>query len=126
MSGSQYKSVLLLTSLRWFARFWGLVLAGLVLALAVGEGFNPARLRSKELLLAVPFFIAWMGLLLGWRWEGVGGLLVLTGIVGFCLVHFMLVRRFPGWAFPVIAVPGALYLVSWYFRRRAATGSIQV
>jgi hypothetical protein len=119
--GSRNTSILLLTSLRWFARFWALVLAALVLGLAFGERFNPARLHNRELLLALPFFLAWVGLLLGWRWECLGGMLVLVGIAGFCLLHFLLVHRLPGLAFPVIAIPGLLYLVSWYFRRKSTT-----
>ena len=123
MSSSQYRPILVLTSLRWFARFWGLAFAVLILALAIGEGFNPAKLKTKELLLTVPFFVAWLGLLLGWRWEGWGGILVVAGIAGFCLIHFVVTGfgRFPGWAFPAIGVPGLLYLLSWFCRRKIPT-----
>jgi hypothetical protein len=120
MTSSPSRSDFWLTSLRWFARFWGLAFAFSILALAIGEGFNPAKLKTKELVLTVPFGAAWLGLLLGWKWEGLGGTLVVAGIAAFCLVHFVLtgLGRFPGWAFPVIAVPGLLYLVSWFYRRK--------
>ena len=119
MTSSPSHSEFWLNSLRWFARFWALAFAVLILGLAIGEGFNPAKLKARELILTVPFAATWLGLLLGWKWEGLGGTLVVAGITAFCLLHFGLTGfgRFPGWAFWVIAVPGLLYLVSWFCRR---------
>jgi hypothetical protein len=117
------RSHLLLKALRWFARFWGLAFACSILFLAIGEGFNPAKLNRRELILTVPFFIAWLGLWLGWKWEVLGGSLVVAGIACFCLAHYALTGfgRFPGWAFPTIAVPGLLYLLSWFCTRSTKT-----
>ena len=109
--------------LRWVARRSSLALAGLVLLFAIGEGFNPIKLRPAELALAVPFWACCLGFCLGWRWEGWGGLLVVGGVVGFCLVHFAVTGfgRLPrGWAFPALAVPGVLFLLCWFWRRRTA------
>jgi len=111
------------TALRWTARLLALCMAGFILLMAVGEGFNPARLKQSELLLSVPFFITWAGLLLGWRWEGLGGLLNVGGVAAFYVVHYAVTGfgHFPrGWAFPVLGVPGLLFLGSWFLRRCAA------
>ncbi|MGO9200680.1 MAG: hypothetical protein ACLQM8_09090 [Limisphaerales bacterium] len=113
----------LLTVLRWAARLSALALAGLVLLMAVGEGFNPFKLKPSELALSVPFWACWLGLCLGCRWEGLGGLLAVGGVAGFYLVDFAVTgfRQFPrGWAFPALAIPGVLFLLSWFWRRRAA------
>jgi hypothetical protein len=114
------QSDLFLNSLRWFARFWGLAFAALILALSLGEGFNPGKLSKKELVLAALFAVAWLGLLLGWKWEGLGGTMVVVGIAGFCAVHFAVTGygRFPGWAFLLVSVPGLLYLWSWFCGRQ--------
>lgn len=96
-------------------------MGGLVLLLAVGEGFNPAKLKASELVLSIPFFVAWIGLWLGWRWEGLGGILIITGVAAFYLVHFAQTgfERFPrGWAFPLLATPGLLFLACWFLRRK--------
>ena len=46
---------------------------------------------------------------------------VVGGVAGFYLVHFAVTGfgRFPsGWAFPALSVPGILFLLSWFWRRR--------
>jgi hypothetical protein len=122
MNAAQPNDALWLTVLRWAARLSSLGLAGLVVLFAIGEGFNPTKFKPAELALTVPFFIAWLGLCLGWRWEGWGGLLAVGGVAGFYGVHFAVTGfgRFPrGWAFPVLALPGVLFLLCWWWRRRA-------
>ena len=109
--------------LLWLARLSALAMAGLVLLFAVGEGFHPTKLKATELILFVPFIIVWLGLWLGWCWEGLGGTLVVAGVAGFYLAHFVVTGfgSFPhGWAFPVIAVPGLLFLLCWFLRRNGA------
>ena len=122
MNGSLLSAAFLTTSVRWTARVLALLMGGLVLLLAIGEGFNPAKLKATELALSVPFFVAWVGLWVGWRWEGVGGILVLAGMAGFYLLHFAQTGfgRFPrGWVFPIFAVPGLLFLLCWLLRAPA-------
>lgn len=123
MYESRATSNLFIAGVMWLARFSGLAMAGLILLLAVGEGFHPTKLRLPELILFVPLFLAWLGLLLGWRSEGPGGTLVVVGMAGFYLTHFALTGfgRFPrGWAFPAIAVPGLLFLLCWFLRKNDA------
>jgi len=123
MYESRATSNLFIAGVMWLARFSGLAMAGLILLLAVGEGFHPTKLRLPELILFVPLFLAWLGLLLGWRREGLGGTLVVFGIAAFYLIHFALTGfgHFPlGWAFPGIAVPGLVFLLCWFLRRNSA------
>jgi hypothetical protein len=94
-------------------------MVSLVLVLAIGERFNPTKLKPTELILCVPFAVAWVGLCLGWRWEGLGGVLVVAGVAGFYVIHFAVTGfgRFPrGWAFPMFTVPGLLFLGCWFWR----------
>jgi hypothetical protein len=122
MSNTQSADALLLTALRWAARLSSLALAGLVVLFAIGEGFNPTKFKPSELALTVPFGLCWLGLCLGWRWEKWGGLLAVGGVAGFYMVHFAVTGfgRFPrGWAFPLLAAPGVLFLLCWFWSRRA-------
>jgi hypothetical protein len=101
-------------------------MGGLILLLAIGEGFNPARLKARDLGLSLPFLVAWVGLWVGWRWEGLGGILVVAGVAGFYLLHFALTGfgQFPrGWAFPVLALPGLLFLACWFLRKKATAAA---
>ena len=123
MNESRTTSNCLIAGMLWLARLSALAMAGLILLFAVGEGFHPTKLQLPELILFVPLFLAWLGLWLGWRWEGLGGALVVVGMAGFYLTHFALTGfgRFPrGWAFPAIAVPGLLFLLCWFLRRKGA------
>jgi hypothetical protein len=123
MSESGTTSNFFIAGMLWLARLSALAIAGLILLFAVGEGFHPTKLKAPELVLFVPLFLAWVGLWLGWRWEGLGGTLVVVGIAGFYLTHFVVTGfgRIPrGWAFPAIAVPGLLFLLCWFLRRNGA------
>lgn len=111
----------LIAGMKWLARLWALAMAGLILLIAVDGGLHPTRLQWPELILFVPLFLAWLGLWLGWRWEGLGGALVVVGMASFYLTHFALTgfgRSPRGWAFPVMAVPGLLFLLCWSLRRK--------
>ena len=110
----------------WLARLSALAMAGLILLFAVGEGLHPTKLQLPELILFVPLLLAWLGLWLGWCWQGLGGTLVVVGMAGFYLSHFALTGfgRFPrGWAFPAVAVPGLLFLLCWFLRRNDTSRS---
>jgi len=68
-------------AIRWFARVEGTLIAGMVFLFVLGEGFgdrghytlNPFVLSAADLASMFLLFIACIGLLLAWRWEGRGG-----------------------------------------------------
>ena len=110
----------LMIGVRWLARILALLMAGFVLVMAIGEGFNPAKLNQRELLMSVAFFVMWAGLWLGWRWEGLGGLLVVVGMAAFYALDYAFTGfgQFPrGWLFPTFALPGILFLACWFWRK---------
>ncbi len=108
------------TLLRWMGRLAGLGVAAFVLAFFVGEGayMKPALLLNLGIWLA--FVLPFAGVLLGWRWEVLGGILAVGGIAGFYLWNHAMSGRFPsGPFFLFIASPGFLYLASALVRRLA-------
>lgn len=113
----------LATALRWFARIGSLGSIGIVLAFAIGEGFNPASLKFKEALLFSCFPLSVLaGLLLAWRWPVGGGLLAIVGLLGFYALHWAFAGHFPaGFAFILIALPGWLFILSALLAPTATT-----
>lgn len=112
-------SDIVLSTIRWIARVASVASLGALAWLIVGEGFNPLHLPGKELVLCLlfPFGVA-LGLALGWRWEGVGGVLSLGCLAGFYGLHFATEGRFPkGWAFAAMTSPALLFLLSWAARK---------
>ena len=117
----------MVVALSWLARLSAVAMAGLILVFFIGEGFSPGKLKVAEWILMVPFLVTWLGLCLGWRWEGLGGGLVVGGMAAFYLIHFAQTGygTFPrGWAFPLMATPGILFLASWRWRRKTTPASV--
>jgi hypothetical protein len=80
----------------------------------IGHGGLPSPLGQPT---SIQLEFAAMGLMLvglaiGWVNEGIGGLVVLLGLVGFNLVEMTFNGRLARGAFPLFAVPGILFLLS--------------
>lgn len=99
---------------RWIARMISIPLFGLVAILAFGDGVpNPLTASLRENLLGAAVLLMVFGLVLTWKWEGLGGLLVLGGLVLFAMADTFLL--------PIVVAPwvvlGAAYLVCWLGKR---------
>jgi hypothetical protein len=114
MPTNRLQSPRLATVLRWTARLWSLASIGIMVAFLVGEGLNPAALRFNEAMLFCCFPLAVLvGLGLAWKWPRMGGTLAVVGIFAFYALHYASSGRFPsGFAFILIALPGALFILS--------------
>lgn len=96
---------------RWTARTISVPLFGLLVLLTLGDGVpNPLTASPRERLLVTVVLMMLFGLLLAWKWEGVGSLLILGGLVLFATADeaFLLSIVFTPWL-----VTGLLYLVCW-------------
>jgi hypothetical protein len=110
----------ILLGLRWSARITGLLLAGMVLLFFMaGEGppnpFNqppPVQIEFLGMGLMVS------GFLLGWCWEGVGGLVALIGFLVFSATELAVNGVPPHGAIPLFAVPAVLFLLTYGTARR--------
>jgi hypothetical protein len=109
--------------LRWAARLLAVVLVGLVVLIYVGEGgFNPLKLSSVEAVQHVFFFTALAGMILAWRWPLTGGAISIVGILMFFAVEFAVTGRLPHGLFPLMPLPGILFLLSGIISRRMSAG----
>jgi hypothetical protein len=104
----------ILLVLRWSARISGLLLVVLVVAMTIGHG-GPPNVFQAPLPVQIEFcglFLSLAGFLVGWRREGLGGLLAATGFAIFCATELIVTGRPPGGAIPLFIVPAVLLLAS--------------
>jgi hypothetical protein len=113
--------------IRWTARVLTALLVGLVLVMFVGVtlegGFNPLKLKGVEPMQMLFFWTACIGMVVAWRWQVIGGALSLGGMMLFFAVEFA-VRGGPpgGFLLYLMLVPGILFLMSAFIRRRVSAG----
>jgi hypothetical protein len=106
------------TIVRWIARFLALLSAGVILLFFIGEGLTQEggsllHLSTREASMMVAFAAVWLGLVLGWRWEVLGGLLTVGGLVAFYVLDYAFSGTLPrGPYFLILASPGLLFLYS--------------
>ncbi|MGA2034919.1 MAG: hypothetical protein ABSG68_21940 [Thermoguttaceae bacterium] len=109
----------ILAVLRWTARVVGTAILALIAAIAIGEGVHPARLFETlpVALLTVAMLTMVVGLVVAWKWERIGGVLILGGLAFFAIVnHGVRLNLVFG---PILAV-GLLYLGYGWGRGNAA------
>jgi len=106
--------------IRWIARILGIFILGIFLLFLIGDGgMNPLRLSVTELLMTICLLIFMVGILVAWKQEGVGGAMMIGGMILFYLINFIGSAKFPGgWVFPLMFVPGILYLICWFAVKR--------
>jgi hypothetical protein len=103
----------------WSARITSLLLLGLVIVFVIGHGGPPnvfGQPTSVQLEFAAMSLML-LGLAIGWVREGLGGLLVLLGLAALNTVELAVNGRLALGAFPLFAVPVALFLLSALLRR---------
>jgi hypothetical protein len=108
----------MVNTIRLLARSLAIVLAALLVMYAVEKGYDPRTVVLQDMLLATPFLISWFGMLAGWRWEAVGGLLNMFGVAAYYAAQIWISDTIPqGWLFPLLALPGFLYLLCFTLKR---------
>lgn len=106
-----------MTVVRWTARTLGTLVLGLLVVLAIGEGVpNPCTQPLSVNLLSLGLLTMVAGLLVAWRWEGIGGSLILGGLAFFVSVNHG-IR--PNAVFGTFFLVGVLYLLCWWKTPRA-------
>ena len=108
--------------IRWLARGIGSFLALSFLYLGITTGPSPPSLEE----LAVVFTLL-IGVLIAWRREGLGGLiLVLAAVVLFLIMSVVVTTKYPDqWPSLMLLfvvpylVPGILFLICWWRLRKS-------
>ena len=112
-------------TIRWVARILAALMAAFIAFMfignAVSDGIGPfLGMNLRESLMMTVFLIVFLGLILGWRMQKLGGWLAVGGMAAFYLLDFTFSGNFPrGPFFPLIALPGLLFLVAGYSQKTA-------
>lgn len=105
---------------RWVARAMSLAMVALMLVFVIGEGTpNPMDLVPEERGVFFALAIMTLAGLLAWRFELIGGLIILAG--------FGMYRYFEGgWPegyFAIFPLAGCLYLIAWLLEHQPAVAA---
>jgi hypothetical protein len=119
--------------IRWIARIWSLPLMGCALLMLVGYAWSwltpsvadPYVVEDyppTEILPPIFMFLSIVGLGIAWRWERLGGTIVIVfqlAALPLLFIHSPLTRDFPRLAVPyllsmIVTIPGVLFLVCWW------------
>jgi hypothetical protein len=116
MKGSTVESSVAI--IRVVARLWSIASLAFMLLMVAGEVFSPhapapESLRDVVGLLLFPFGVC-VGIILAWRWEGLGGGIAGGSLLAFYAAMRVMDGRFPrGPFFALVGAPGFLFLVCW-------------
>ncbi len=105
----------MITITRWTATILGTLFFLMFLALVFGEGPpNPFKVSATENLSFLFMTILFLGLVLAWFREGLGGAITLAAFATLILISRSHLHM------PALQIPaaiGALHVICWYFRR---------
>jgi hypothetical protein len=118
--------LIVLEVMRWIARVMATLSAILILIIFIGSAIEDGigglyDLPWRDRLMFVAFGAVWLGLVLGWKWELLSGLLIVIGSIAFHLIYYIFSGGFPrGTIFWVFAIPGIIYLIYvWQIKKIA-------
>jgi hypothetical protein len=122
MNGREVKSdgdlLLYATVVRWIARTLGFLYFALIAFFVIAHALSPDGLPSPwqmspaEQLDTVALLLMVLGSVLGLKWEGVGGAMILFGTA-----LWLLFERHLPWPPGLTLLIGALYLFTWWISK---------
>ena len=108
------------TIIRWIARIWGSIslifmiffVGAHIYGSITGKGEALGHLSISFLFFPINTLI---GLAIAWKWEGLGGLISIGGIIGFHIIRpdLLFDKMIDG-----LAAPGLLFLIYWLLTKR--------
>lgn len=110
------------TIIRWIARIWSIASIAFLLVMVIGHLFgseqsNPPTFGEMVGLFFFPFGV-FIGLIIAWKWEGLGGMIAIGSIIGFHMTMLILGRSLDINPFiDGVAAPGFLFLICWFLSR---------
>jgi len=95
--------------IRWTARILSVLILAFHVLSFLGEGL-PSNLPTHDVVNLILWGVVMLGLIIAWKWEGIGGLVII--LVSVVQNHFepMLLSM---WAFWIAPFTGVLFLIYW-------------
>ena len=111
-----------LRAMRLSAKISSVAALGIVLLFLFGEGMHPERFTSRDWVLFAFFpFGVCSGMILAWRWEGLGAGIAVASLASFYLADSLLSHHLPrGYAFVTLTAPGLMFFICWLWARSLA------
>jgi len=107
--------------IRWTARIWSLISLAFVLLFFIGYSLDPSELPPTNTDFIVMAFFpvgVLLFMLLGWKWERLGGIGCLSSLAGFYIALYIQKQVLAmGPYFLLVAMPGVLFLISSILQR---------
>lgn len=115
------------TVIRWIARISGSLFIVVFLAFSVPEWVQKGTISipSDRIPMVLSLYLVFLGLIIAWKWEGLGGIVALSGVLVYCILGLQTDVK-PGATIlltAIYALPALLFLVSWWQARRAVSAS---
>jgi hypothetical protein len=106
--------------IRWLARIIGTLSVAVVLFLMVAESVEKGRIAidSDRIPMTAFLFLAFIGLIIAWKWEGLGGAMALGGLIAF---NILAPAGPKGGLFVVTGLyglPALLFIFCWWQTRK--------
>lgn len=108
----------IITIIRWTERIWGLMSIAFMLFMAAGHIFGSEQQNINSFtftdMLTLTFYPTGvlLGLIIAWKWDGIGGIIAIGSIIGLYVLRPVLILD------PLIgalAAPGLLFLIYQLF-----------
>ena len=135
MTSSSYVDDQATKWMRWIARGLGSVVGVLWLLIGIAEAVWPHTPPSPEAslqgaILAGLGITTVLGVLIAWRWEGIGGTIVVIGAIALSTFAYVTAGHNKVWAMLFTGGPflvaGILFLASWWRSTRSRSVRQQV
>ena len=112
--------------IRRVARIWSIIIIGLGILIFIMEIIESNTIELEpypfyENLIPFTLFTAVVGLIISWRWEGLGGAITIISVLVNLGVYLLTGRTAVGAVIVIltpILIPGILFLVCWLRSRR--------
>lgn len=107
--------------IRWLARIIGTLSVAVFLFLFVAESVEKGRIaiESDRIPMTAFMLLVFIGLIIAWKWEGLGGAMALGGLIAFNILAPASVAK--GGNFVVTGLyglPALLYIFCWWQTRK--------
>ena len=107
--------------IRWLARIIGTLSVAVVLFLIVAESVEKGRIAidSDRLPMTAFLFLAFIGLIMAWKWEGLGGAMALGGLIAFNILAPGSVAKGGNLVVTgLYGLPALLFIFCWWQTRK--------
>lgn len=112
--------------IRRVARIWSIIIIGLGILIFIMEIIESSTIELEpypfyENLIPFTLFTAVVGLIISWRWEGLGGAITIISVLVNLGVYLLTGRTAVGAVIVILSpilIPGILFLVCWLRSRR--------